>query len=60
MVAPVELGEAGVKLLIRNELLQEHEVRDRETSDSAPTRKISTEPTVTLISQVLASGISIY
>ena len=31
MVAPVEVGEGGVDLLIRNGLLQEHEVRDRET-----------------------------
>ena len=30
MVAPVEVGEAGVELLIRNGLLQEHEVRDRQ------------------------------
>ena len=29
MVAPVEVDEVGVELLIRNELLQEHEVRDR-------------------------------
>ena len=29
MVAPVEVDEVGVELLIRNELLQECEVRDR-------------------------------
>ena len=29
MVASVEVDEVGVELLIRNELLQEHEVRDR-------------------------------
>ena len=29
MVAPVEVGEGGIDLLIRNELLKEHETRDR-------------------------------
>ena len=29
MVAPVEVGEGGVDLLIRNELLKQHETRDR-------------------------------
>ena len=35
MVAPVEVDEVGVELLIRNELLQEHEVRDREAVGAA-------------------------
>ena len=29
MCAPVEVGEGGVDLLIRNELLKQHETRDR-------------------------------
>ena len=29
MVAPVEVGEGGIDLLIRNGLLKEHETRDR-------------------------------
>ncbi len=29
MVAPVEVGEGGVDLLVRNGLLKEHETRDR-------------------------------
>ena len=31
MVAPVEVGEGGIQLLVANGLLQEHEVRDRKT-----------------------------
>jgi hypothetical protein len=29
MVAPVEVGEGGIDLLVRNSLLKEHETRDR-------------------------------
>jgi len=29
MVAPVEVGEGGIDLLIRNELLKQHQTRDR-------------------------------
>ena len=29
MVAPVEVGEGGVDLLIRNELLKQHQTRDK-------------------------------
>ena len=29
MVAPVEIGEGGVELLVGNGLLKEHETRDR-------------------------------
>ena len=29
MVAPVEVGEGGIDILIRNELLKQHETRDR-------------------------------
>ena len=29
LVAPVEVGEGGVDLLIRNELLKQHQTRDR-------------------------------
>ncbi len=29
MVAPVEVGEGGIDLLIRNELLKQHETRDK-------------------------------
>ena len=35
MVAPVEVGEGGVELLVGNGLLQEHEVRDREAVGAA-------------------------
>ena len=31
MVAPVEVGQGGIEILLGNALLQEHEVRDRET-----------------------------
>ena len=30
MVAPVEVGEGGIELLVSNGLLKEHETRDRE------------------------------
>ena len=29
MVAPVEVGEGGVALLVSNELLKQHQTRDR-------------------------------
>ncbi len=29
MVAPVEVGEGGIDLLVRNELLKQHQTRDR-------------------------------
>ena len=29
MVAPVEVGEGGIELLVDNELLKAHETRDR-------------------------------
>jgi hypothetical protein len=29
MVAPVEVGESGVYILIRNELLKQHQTRDK-------------------------------
>ena len=29
LVAPVEVGEGGIDLLIRNELLKQHQTRDR-------------------------------
>ncbi len=29
MVAPVEVGEGGIDLLIRNELLKQHQTSDR-------------------------------
>ena len=29
MVAPVEVGEGGIDILIRNELLKQHQTRDR-------------------------------
>ena len=35
MVAPVEVGEGGVYLLIRNELLKQHETRDRKAVGEA-------------------------
>ena len=35
MVAPVEVGEGGIQLLVSNGLLQEHEVRDREAVSQA-------------------------
>ena len=35
MVAPVEVGEGGIDLLIRNGLLKEHETRDRKAVGEA-------------------------
>ena len=35
MVAPVEVGEGGVGLLVRNGLLKEHETRDRKAVGEA-------------------------
>ena len=35
MVAPVEVGEGGVALLVRNGLLKEHETRDRKAVGEA-------------------------
>ena len=35
MVAPVEVGEGGVELLVRNGLLKEHETRDRKAVGEA-------------------------
>ena len=35
MVAPVEVGEGGVDLLVRNGLLKEHETRDRKAVGKA-------------------------
>ena len=35
MVAPVEVGEGGIDILIRNELLQQHQTRDRKAVGEA-------------------------
>ena len=35
MVAPVEVGEGGVDLLVRNGVLKEHETRDRKAVGEA-------------------------
>ena len=35
MCAPVEVGEGGIDILIRNELLKQHQTRDREAVGSA-------------------------
>ena len=35
MVAPVEVGEGGIDILIRNELLKQHQMRDREAVGAA-------------------------
>ena len=35
MVAPVEVGEGGIDLLVRNGLLKEHETRDRKAVGEA-------------------------
>ena len=35
LVAPVEVGEGGIDLLIRNELLKQHETRDRKAVGAA-------------------------
>ena len=36
MVAPVEVGEGGVGLLVRNGLLKEHQTRDRKAVGESP------------------------
>ena len=35
MVAPVEVGEGGIDILIRNELLKQHQPRDRKAVGEA-------------------------
>ena len=35
MVAPVEVGGGGIDLLIRNELLKQHQTRDRKAVGAA-------------------------
>jgi len=35
MVVPVEVGEGGIDLLIRNELLKQHQTRDRKAVGEA-------------------------
>ena len=35
MVAPVEVGEGGINILIRNELLKQHQTRDRKAVGAA-------------------------
>ena len=35
LVAPVEVGEGGIDLLVRNGLLKEHETRDRKAVGKA-------------------------
>ena len=35
MVAPVEVGEGGIDLLVRNGLVKEHETRDRKAVGEA-------------------------
>ena len=35
MVKPVEVGEGGIDLLVRNSLLKEHETRDRNAVGAA-------------------------
>ena len=35
MVAPVEVGEGGIELLVGNGLLKEHETRDRKAVGAA-------------------------
>ena len=35
MVAPVEVGEGGINILIRNELLKQHQTRDRKAVGEA-------------------------
>ncbi len=35
MVAPVEVGEGGVALLVSNELLKQHQTRDRKAVGEA-------------------------
>ena len=35
MVAPVEVGEGGIDLLVRNNLLKEHQTRGRKAGGAA-------------------------
>ena len=35
LVAPVEVGEGGINILIRNELLKQHQTRDRNAVGAA-------------------------
>ena len=35
IVAPVEVGEGGINILIRNELLKQHQTRDRKAVGEA-------------------------
>lgn len=35
LVAPVEVGEGGIDILIRNELLKQHQTRDRKAVGEA-------------------------
>ena len=35
MIAPVEVGEGGIDILIRNELLKQHQTRDRKAVGEA-------------------------
>jgi len=35
LVAPVEVGEGGIDILIRNELLKQHKTRDRKAVGAA-------------------------
>ena len=35
LVAPVEVGEGGIDLLVRNSLLKEHQTRDRKAVGEA-------------------------
>ena len=35
MVAPVDVGEGGIDILIRNELLNQHQTRDRKAVGAA-------------------------
>lgn len=35
LVAPVEVGEGGIDVLIRNELLKQHQTRDRKAVGAA-------------------------
>jgi hypothetical protein len=37
LVAPVEVGEGGIDILIRNELLKQHETRDRKAASRPDT-----------------------
>ena len=35
LIAPVEVGEGGIDILIRNELLKQHQTRDRKAVGAA-------------------------